>query len=73
MAATSAPGGAAPPNESAPPDRRRWLNLALIGLAQLITIAARETPDFRPGKKRRSTLPRVTLIRNDAIRLAWLL
>ena len=31
-----------------------------------------ETPDFRPGRKRRSPLPRVTLIRNGAIGQAWL-
>jgi hypothetical protein len=38
MAATSAPSGAAPQNQSAPPDRRRWLILALIGLAQLMIV-----------------------------------
>ena len=38
MAATSAPGGAAPQNQPAPPGRRRWLILALIGLAQLMIV-----------------------------------
>ena len=37
MAATSVPGGAAPASPTAPPDRRRWLILALIGLAQLMS------------------------------------
>ena len=32
-----------------------------------------ETPDFRPGRKRRSPLSRVALIRNGAIGEAWLL
>ena len=32
-----------------------------------------EIPDFRPGRKRRSPLPRVALIRNGAIGEAWLL
>jgi EmrB/QacA subfamily drug resistance transporter len=38
MAATSVPGGAAPASPTAPPDRRRWLILALIGLAQLMIV-----------------------------------
>jgi len=31
-----------------------------------------ETPDFRPGRKRRSPFPRVALIRNGAVGEAWL-
>jgi MFS family permease len=38
MAATSAPGDAAPGSQAASPDRRRWLILALIGLAQLMIV-----------------------------------
>ena len=38
MAAMSVPGGAAPVSLQAPPDRRRWLILALIGLAQLMIV-----------------------------------
>jgi EmrB/QacA subfamily drug resistance transporter len=38
MAATSAPGGAAPGSRAAPSDRGRWLILALISLAQLMIV-----------------------------------
>ena len=38
MAAPSVPGGATPVSQPAPPDRRRWLILALIGLAQLMIV-----------------------------------
>ena len=44
MAAASAPGGAAPQNQPALPDRRRWLILALIGLAQLMIVLDRTIP-----------------------------
>jgi hypothetical protein len=36
--ATSVPGGAAPASQPAPSDRRRWLILGLIGLAQLMIV-----------------------------------
>jgi EmrB/QacA subfamily drug resistance transporter len=38
MAATSAPGDAAPGGQAASPDGRRWLILAVIGLAQLMIV-----------------------------------
>ncbi len=38
MAATSVPGGAAPVSQADPSDRRRWLILGLIGLAQLMIV-----------------------------------
>ena len=38
MSATSAPGGAAPASPASQPDRRRWLVLALVGLAQLMIV-----------------------------------
>jgi EmrB/QacA subfamily drug resistance transporter len=38
MAAASAPGGAAPDSRATPSDQRRWLILALIGLAQLMIV-----------------------------------
>ena len=38
MSATSAPGGAAPASPASQPDRRRWLILALVGLAQLMIV-----------------------------------
>jgi EmrB/QacA subfamily drug resistance transporter len=38
MSAASVPGGAAPLSQAEPPDRRRWLVLALVGLAQLMIV-----------------------------------
>src|SRR5579875_643249 len=38
MSATSVPGGAAPVSQAGQPDRRRWLVLALVGLAQLMIV-----------------------------------
>jgi EmrB/QacA subfamily drug resistance transporter len=38
MSATSVPGGAAPASQASPSDRRRWLILAVIGLAQLMIV-----------------------------------
>lgn len=49
MAATSAPGGAAPQNQPAPPGRRRWLILALIGLAQLMIVLDSRFPSVNVG------------------------
>jgi EmrB/QacA subfamily drug resistance transporter len=38
MSATSIPGGAAPAGQTAEPDRRRWLVLGVVGLAQLMIV-----------------------------------
>ena len=38
MSATSVPGGTAPASQASEPDRRRWLILALVGLAQLMIV-----------------------------------
>ena len=64
MAATSVPGGAAPASPTAPPDRRRWLILALIGLAQLMIVlgtAATAALTHIPGSLKCSDLRRCNL------------
>ena len=38
MSATRVPGGAAPASPASPPEERRWLILALVGLAQLMIV-----------------------------------
>jgi EmrB/QacA subfamily drug resistance transporter len=38
MSAASVPGGAAPASQASEPDRRRWMILGLVGLAQLMIV-----------------------------------